>query len=190
MLDNGAFSHWTSGRTTDWPAYYEWVEPWLDFKTTWAVIPDEIGGDAASNDALLAQWPFGDRGAPVWHMHEPLSRLVRLCGGWRRVCIGSSAEYAQVGTERWHRRMAEAMNLLCGDGPPPAWLHMLRGLGLCGSAYPFASADSTNIARNHAGASSVGRAPTSPRLMADRIDARQCPARWRRTAEQMTLGFG
>lgn len=172
MLDNGAFSLWRSGKNTDWPGYYAWVEQWLDFRTTWAVIPDVIDGDAEANDALIEQWTHGDRGAPVWHMHEPISRLVRLSYEWPRVCIGSSGTYATVGDARWHERMTDAMNHLCGNGIPPCWLHMLRGMALSGSIYPFASVDSTDVARNH------NRPQNTARSMADRWDSIQCPARW------------
>jgi hypothetical protein len=181
MLDSGAFSAWTRGRTMDWDAYMNWAEPWLDYPTTWAVIPDVIGGTEDENDRLLVKWyarglSLAD-GAPVWHLHESLDRLKRLCQGYQRVCFGSSGEYAQLGSPSWHRRMHEAFDAICGNGPVPVWVHMLRGLDLAGSDYPFASADSTNIARNHAGTNS-GRAPRSPRAMADEIDARQCPGRW------------
>lgn len=79
MLDNGAFSFWRSGRKTDWLAFYDWADPWLDYWTTWAVIPDVIDGDEDANDALIAEWPFGTRGAPVWHLHESLWRGGRWC---------------------------------------------------------------------------------------------------------------
>ena len=149
MLDNGAFSLWRQGKATDWDGYYRWCAPWLDYPTTWAVIPDVIDGDEADNDALIRAWPFGARGAPVWHLHEPIDRLVRLAGEWSRVCVGSSGAYSSVGTAAWHRRMEGAMNALCGNGPVPVWLHMLRGMALAGGQYPFASVDSTDIARNH-----------------------------------------
>lgn len=126
MLDNGAFSLWTRARRAsatstvqDWTGFYAWAEPWLDFPTTWAVIPDVIDGDEAANDELVAAWPFGTRGAPVWHMHESVDRLLRLAERWPRVCVGSSGAYAEVGTPAWHRRMHEALDELCGNGPVP-----------------------------------------------------------------------
>lgn len=192
MLDNGAFTFWQqtiAGRRppmSDWTGYYRWVEPWLDFRTTWAIIPDAIDGGEEAYDALIAEWPHGDRGAPVWHMHEPIDRLLRLAASWPRVCIGSSGEYAIVGDPRWHRRMIEAMNRLCGTGAPPTWLHMLRGLALADGEYPFASADSTAIARNHAG-NLQGRAPKSPLEMARRIGGVNTPARWRHVELQEPL---
>jgi hypothetical protein len=189
MLDNGAFSFWRDAvagrreqRAPDWDGYYAWCEPYLDYHTTWAVIPDVIDGDEPANDALLGEWPYGTRGAPVWHLHESVDRLRRLAASWPRVCLGSSGAYADPGSPAWHQRMCVALNDLCGDGPPPTALHMLRGNGLCGGdyPYPFASADSTDIALNRA--ARRGQPPKDPRLMADRIDARQCPPRWRRVA--------
>ena len=148
-MDNGAFTAWTRGIQPNWKLYYAWVERWLDWHTTWTIIPDVIAGDAQDNDALIKQWPHGTRGAPVWHMHEHINRLLRLAEKWPRVCIGSSGAYREVGSDRWHGRMVEAMNALCGDGPPPVWLHMLRGMALSGSIYPFASVNSSDVARNH-----------------------------------------
>ncbi len=153
MLDNGAFSVWTKGQQPDWVGYYRWCRSWLDFPTTWAVIPDMIDGSEADNDQLLTQWfqTRLPRGAPVWHMHESLDRLKRLCHAYERVCLGSSGEYAAIGTDGWHRRMTEVMNALCGSGPVPVWLHGLRMMSMSGQHYPLASVDSTDIARNHAG---------------------------------------
>lgn len=187
MLDNGAFSLWRLGRAVDWPAYYAWCERWLQYRTTWAVIPDVIDGSSRQNDRLLDAWPFGDRGAPVWHLQEPIGRLLRLARDWPRVCIGSSGEYRSVASPGWHRRMAAAMDALCGDGPAPVWLHMLRGLRLAGSDYPFASADSTNVARNHAGCPTRGIARRSPDAMAAAIDRRQCAGRWHPSISRRTL---
>lgn len=177
MLDNGAFSYWRAGwryGVDDWMGFYLWVEPWLDHQTTWAVIPDVIGGSEEENDLLLAKWHQRrlPRGAPVWHMHESLERLKRLSVGYERVCIGSSGEYATVGTDKWHWRMIEAMNDLCGNGPPPCWLHMLRGMDVVDAGYPFASVDSTDIAQNH------NRAQNTVPQMVNRWDALQAPARW------------
>ena len=172
LLDNGAFSQWTTGTPTDWPGYYTWCEHWLRYPTTWAVIPDVIDGSADDNDALIRQWPHGRRGAPVWHMHEPIARLLTLADSWPRVCIGSSGAYATVGDDHWRRRMDDAMSALCGSGPVPVWLHMLRGMALSGSEYPFASVNSTDVARNH------NRPHNDALQMALRWDGRQCPAHW------------
>lgn len=178
MLDNGAFSFWRGGRELDWPGYYEWAGPWLDFQTTWAVIPDVIDGSEEDNDRLLVHW-FQARmrkGAPVWHLHESLERLRRLAHGYERICFGSSGSYRDVGTAGWHRRVSDAFDVIADCD---VWVHMLRGMSQSGGPYPFASVDSTDVAQNH-------HLPhKSPRLIADRWDGLQCPARWRSVGTQL-----
>jgi hypothetical protein len=187
-LDNGAFSAWRGGASvTDWATYYEWVAdlrrlPAFDF----AVIPDVIDGGEAENDALLAEWPHGAAGAPVWHLHESLGRLERLAADWPRVCLGSSGDFSDPGSPAWWRRMAEALAVICDpDGVPLVKLHGLRMLDPdIVRRIPFASADSTNLARNigidkawagrYPPATPEGRAV----VLADRIEAAQAPLRW------------
>jgi hypothetical protein len=186
MLDNGAYSVWQfsqagrlpplllSASKGDWSVYYDWCEPWLEYATTWAVIPDVIDGDEEANDRLLVNWFKRGlpKGAPVWHMHESIDRLKRLAHGYERVCIGSSGQYACVGHPDWHRRMQQAFNAIAPDRAPGAWIHMLRGMSLSGSEYPFASVDSTDVARNH------NRPQNDALEMALRWDGMQNPARW------------
>lgn len=178
MLDNGAFSFWRSGIQVDaewWRKYAEWVEPWLDYPTTWCVVPDVIDGDEEANDRLLVGWPrhLFKQSAPVWHMHESLDRLQYLCAAWDKVCVGSSGEYADPQSSRWAYRMDDAFNTLCPTGgKPPAWIHMLRAMSqACDGEWPFASADSTNTAQNH-------HRHDSPVRIAEKCDAKQAPARW------------
>ena len=149
MLDNGAFSVWKSQKATNWPKFYDWCDEWLHYPTTWAVIPDVIDAPSQEQDALLNEWPHGDRGAPVWHMDEPIYRLLRLCDEWPRVCIGSTAEYAAVLSPAWQRRMDEAFDEVSARHRRLPWLHMLRGMQLSLKHWPFASVDSTDIAQNH-----------------------------------------
>jgi hypothetical protein len=172
MLDNGAFSAWRQGKLTDWPSYYEWADRWLDYPTTWAVIPDVIDGTEEEQDRLLREWPFGHRGAPVWHMSEGIDRLLALCDGWPRVCIGSTSIYAEVLSSEWGRRMNEVWDALARHHRRVPWVHMLRGMACSGMHWPFASVDSTDIARNH------NRPQNTPAEMAGRWDGRQCPPRW------------
>ena len=183
MLDNGAFTFWKQGGTPDWDSWRAWAEPWLAYKTTWCVLPDVVDGGADANDRLLQKWGrfhWAMQGAPVWHLDEPLSRLRRLAHGWERICFGSSGQYAEVGSEAWHRRVTDAFNhIVNGDGSIDCWVHMLRGMSLAGDIYPFASVDSTDIARNH-------HVKRNARAMADRWDAMQCPARWTRV-DQLEL---
>jgi hypothetical protein len=178
MLDNGAFSKWKRGAETNWPAYYDWCDRWLDYPTTWAVIPDVIDAGTQEQDALIREWPHGQRGAPVWHMDEPIDRLLRLIDEWARVCVGSTDEYSAPLSPAWTRKMDEAWNAVARHHARTPWLHMLRGMQLSGMHWPFASVDSTDIAQNH-------HLPhRSPRKMADRWDAMQTPARWEIRPEQ------
>lgn len=183
LLDNGAFSYFTEAKKAaaegrkprkiaNWPDFYAWCDQWLDYPTTWAVIPDVIEAGSQEQDALIREWPHGQRGAPVWHMNEPIDRLVRLTENWARVCIGSTDEFWKVLSPAWRGRMDEAWNTLARRHQRMPHIHMLRGMQLSGMEWPFASVDSTDIAQNH-------HLPhQSARKMADRWDAAQCPAKW------------
>jgi hypothetical protein len=189
MIDNGAFSIWKRNREIQmypWDGYYAWVRPWLDYHTTWCVIPDVINGSEEENDRLILQWcskvgVMGFKAAPVWHLHESLDRLDYLIAGWPRVCFGSSGEYAQIGTTRWNNRLNTVFNRICkGRGTTPSWIHMLRGMSLAGSDYPFSSVDSTDVAQNH-------HIQGNPDLRAKKWDAQQCPALWNRQPVQVEI---
>jgi hypothetical protein len=202
-LDNGAFSAWRSGEPiTDWSQYYAWVSelchyPSFDF----AVIPDVIDGDESANDALIDEWLAQGFpvwvGAPVWHMHESLDRLRRLASQFPRICIGSSAEYAVIGSEIWEGRMVEAMDVLCDEsGRPICKIHGLRMLDWrVFTRFPFATADSTNIAQN-IGIDSAWRGTYTPAtkesramVMRERIESHQSPTFWVRGHAQIQLPF-
>jgi hypothetical protein len=162
-LDNGAFTAWKQGKEVDWNEYFKWAgayvrNPCVD----WAIIPDVIDsgkgaeGDEEANLKLIARWHEWFHtdgmsfGVPVWHMHESDTKLKYLSHAYKRIAIGSSAEFSKVGSEKWHERMTWAMRLICdANGQPKTKLHMLRGLDpAVFQMYPFASADSTNAARN------------------------------------------
>lgn len=193
-IDNGAFSAWKSGDpVTDWSKYYDWAVnckkiPSCDF----AVIPDVIDGDEKANDALLSEWPLPKWfGAPVWHMHESFDRLTRLSSDYHRVCIGSSGEYATVGSDKWWFRISHAMRVICDDdGRPCVKLHGLRMLNpSVFSKLPFSSADSTNIGRN-VGIDKKWKGTYTPptkearaRIMRDRIESTNSPATWEFTKD-------
>ena len=187
MLDNGAFSKWKAERKadngkvyTDWPAYYAWTDQWLDHPTTWAVIPDLIGGGDQEQDALIAEWPHGDRGAPVFHLfnHDEdmgryrAQRLLRLLDRWPRVCIGWAEPALPILSDEYRRAMDLIWNEVAKRHARTPWIHKLRGMQLSTAEYPFASVDSTDVAQNH------NRPQNTARGMADRWDAAQPPARW------------
>lgn len=181
MIDNGAFSVWKRGHEADWHAYYSFCDQWLDYPTTWAVIPDVIEGDEGDNSLLCRAWPFRERGAPVWHMHESWHRLLSLLHTYPRVCIGSSAQYADVMSDAWQRRMDAAWREIDGRFRRTPCVHMLRGMQLVGERWPFASLDSTDIARNH------NRPANCVIKMRSRWDAGQCPPRFADPGEQLEL---
>lgn len=180
MFDNGAYSAWRTGKKINWCDYYMFIEKNINIHTDFAVIPDIIDGTEEENDTILRQWPFSrDYAAPVWHLHESYKRLHSLAyEGYRRICFGSSGEFSKVGDYLWLKRVEDAFNMLCPNGgQPPIAIHMLRGLSLCGSCFPFHSADSTNIARNHNRYSTIYDIID----MVNRIDGANCPSCWNPT---------
>lgn len=172
MWDNGAFTFFRQGGELDVPRFYAWIEPRLA-QPHWGVVPDRIGGGVAEQREMVATWPFPRQlGAPVWHMGLPVDYLLALADKWPRICFGSSERYWQVGSADWESRCDEAFNALAKRHRHLPWVHMLRGLALAGDRWPFASADSVNVARN------FKDGDTCPERMARRIDAVQCPVQW------------
>jgi len=173
MGDNGAFSVHTRGVKSDWVKYQDWVEPWLR-QPNWAVIPDTIGGEVEDNIALAKAWRHPKEvSCMVWHLHEPLDHLARIADEYPRLAFGSSGLFWEPSSEAWRRRVDSAWNLLERSGRRP-WVHMLRAMKQASEGpWPFASADSTNVARNHAG--STNRARLSAERMAKDIDSKNPP---------------
>ena len=196
-IDNGALSSWKRGEPiNDWSEFYEWAAMCKRFPSCdFAVIPDVIDGKETDNDALLSEWPLPVWfGAPVWHMHESLERLNRLALNWPRVCIGSSGEFATIGTAEWWGKMAQAMRVVCDDdGQPRCKLHGLRMLNPeIFTRFPFASADSTNIGRN-IGIDQAWRGTYTPpskdaraQIMRSRIESQNAPIRWSFSVHEFT----
>ena len=193
-LDNGAWSAYASGMPFD-------IEGFCDFATVWAhhprcdwyCMPDVIGGDEHDNAKIRAEWfkmvdsRTWAKGVPIWHMHEPLSVLQSLMN-WPQptIAIGSSGEYATVGTADWWIRMHEAMTVLCDEsGVPWKRIHGLRMLDpTVFSHLPLSSADSTNVARN-CGIDKAWSGPYAPKtermralVMIDRIESHASAPRW------------
>lgn len=151
MFDNGAFSVHTRGETLDVKGYYDWLSDKLA-PPHWAVVPDAIKGGLEEQYALLATWPrhaLGyDNCAAVFHLHEPLEHLIFLCNAFPKVCLGSSAQYWNVGSPIWLRRMDEIFNLLAKQYRQMPWINGMRMMGQTDGGWPLASADSTNVAQN------------------------------------------
>lgn len=191
-LDNGAYSMWKIGKKPDWEKYSSWVNKWASHPGfDFAVIPDVIDGTEKENDELITWWHSSVRrytSCPVWHMHESLERLEQL--SWLhpwRVAIGSSGNYAQVGTAQWWLRIGEAMAVVTDkEGRPRCKLHGLRMLNpTIFSHIPLASADSTNVARNIGIDKAWERNPYCPMtqatkalILAERIESHASASYW------------
>jgi hypothetical protein len=213
LLDNGAYSYWTRNKGEQpfggwyndeyhyrgykssalYRQYVDWCEKWTAHRSTWCIIPDTIDAGAAGaeqNENLILCWPQSiiskAQAAPVWHVDEPVDRLLFLVTkGWPRICIGSAGRFANVGDDNWRRRMDHVFNRLCkGTGRVPVWLHMLRGMKLCRPewGYPFASVDSTDVARNF-----KDGFPINIKARAENWDKDQCKSSWNPRMEQMEM---
>jgi hypothetical protein len=195
ILDNGAYTIWKQGGQLDYAGYVAWVEKWHRHPGfQWAVIPDVIGGTAAENDAMLARWPAHLKGVPVYHMHEPLERLVRLASAYEIVALGGSDKYPTLKSKTWWTRMREMMRAVCDEeGRPHCRLHGLRMLDPeVFTVLPLASADSTNAARNNSQLNRFGMyTPPSAAQRADviasRIEGYNSAPLYREAGQQVSL---
>lgn len=180
MLDNGAFSVFTQGKQMDVPALYAWLDQHL-VHPHWAVVTDVIDGTVEQQRQSASGWPFPkELSAPVWHLGLDIDWLLELSDNWPRICLGSTSQYWEIGSPSWVRRMDEAFDELAKRRRHLPWIHGLRMLGQADGPWPLASADSTNVARNHK------RNRERPEIMASRIDAIQPARKWAGT-KQMEL---
>ena len=196
LLDSGAFSMWmhnlrNAGRLPPiaaddgyWAGYYRWAAPILrDVPQAVLVVPDVIGGTEDENRRLMMSIPPGipqDRCMGVWHLDEGIDTQLRwTCEAFGMVAFGSCGRFRSPGTTAWRQRVDQAMDAIeewCSDpaaGMARPRVHMLRGLGpmrFGGAA--FTSADSTNLARNHA---KRAPGPGGPRAMQRRLEALRYP---------------
>ena len=175
-VDNGAYSAWKSGKKFDLEGYAQFVERWCRHPGfDWCVMPDVIDGDENDNAVMRARWfdavdqTVWRRSIPVWHMHESLEVLAYFAKAHDRIALGSSGQFAHIGTPEWWNRMYDAMAIVCDDQRrPKCRLHGLRMLDpSIFSGLPLASADSTNVARN-AGMDSRWNGPYAPATPASR----------------------
>lgn len=155
MLDNGAYSHWRKGKgRIDVDKFEAWAKEILArCDNAIAVIPDVIGGTERENDDLINEcWLDWDRCMVVWHMHESIERLLRLCENFNYVAFGSTTE--APGTDAWHARMREAFAAIdrweaeCEGAYCRPRLHLMRAMAEA-HKYPFDSTDSTTVAMTH-----------------------------------------
>lgn len=161
-LDNGAFSYWTNGKEFDLEGFAAWVTKWYRHPSfTFFCLPDVIDGDENANQIMRARFfncvdrDVYKKGWPVYHLHEPdfvLEQMVRQveCQVYGGICIGSSGEVSNPGTDKWWKRISEIMPIVTDElGRPKVKLHGLRQLSnTIRSHIPYSSCDSTNVARN------------------------------------------
>lgn len=187
--DNSAYTKWRAGQAVkNWIPFRGWIDEWsMHPAFDWFLIPDVIDGDERDNDHLVFEFREVNHGVPVWHLHESITRIQRLMDmGFTRIAIGSSGEYATIKTPRWWNRMGEAMKVFCDShGRPRVKLHGLRMLDPdVFTVFPFASADSTNVARNVGldtrwkGTYAPPNKTTRGIVLANRIEAYQSAAVW------------
>jgi hypothetical protein len=199
MVDNSAFTFWSTGEKPDWIKYVQWCKtfarhPRFDF----AIIPDVIDGSEEDNNQLIRIWDRNCHagivvaGAPVWHLHESIGRLVMLAKRWPRICMGSSGGY-EPGVGHWWGRMDEAFEAICEDGYPITKVHGLRMLRKdIIERYPFASCDSTNAVQNGTREAMKNGVDSSWGRMtiARRIEAAQSPSKFVKAEKQLELFAG
>lgn len=172
MLDNGAFTTWNKvkkGKIKNidwdkhWKSFYKWVDFHID-NIDYFFIPDVIDGSEEENDELIKKFfkkyrydcasnkpKQIDKAIPIWHVNESNERLKRLCYEFDYIAFGSAGDYGNLGTEKWYKKMNEAMRIVCDEfGNPKVKIHMLRCLNPdIFLNFPFYSGDSTTLAQNH-----------------------------------------
>ena len=195
-LDSGAYSFWKRGATIDWELYRSWVftlyqHPGYQF----ALLPDRIGGSEDENDELLDKYPLPS-GVPVFHQGESMTRLQRLVEKYPAVAIGSTEPH--IPSDSFDSWMIDCMKLLCDEeGKAKVKIHGLRMLNSkIFTMYPFASADSTNVAQNcnnptmWTGSYQPVTTAIRGAVLIDRIEAHQSPSFWQEPKIQQMDLFG
>lgn len=203
ILDNSAFSYWKQGHG-EYPCYeqyVDWVRPLLAHeKVDFCFIPDHIAGSPRQNDAYLSRWPadLAGRGVPVYHMHQPVSRLVALAQQYEHVGLGGGQGYEVLKSGRWWTRIHEMMQAVTDDaGRPLCHLHGLRMLDpKVFTQLPLSSGDSTNVARNSGQVKRFEKTEARTRgeraiLIADRIESYGAAGTYgpKSGGAQLQLGF-
>lgn len=210
VFDNGAYSAWRSGKPiTDWRPYYEWCRDWIRHPgLDWLAMPDVIGGTELENDLAIAdfinwkgwqgspleirRWHISDRCVPVWHMHESIDRLRRLCTGWSRVAFGSSGDFEDVGSVLWTERIHEAFEAICVDSQPVSRIHGMRMMDpAVFHRFPFSSVDSTNVGQNASREAERHKVSTelAREIIAGRIECHNSSQLYKPADKQRSLTF-
>jgi hypothetical protein len=166
VLDNGAFSHWRSGKgQINRFKFWEWAnEIQARCPQAIAVIPDVIEGDEESNleeltwalrgafgKGPLAQFP--ERTMSIWHMDESQDYLALQMKLMNFIGIGSCAEFDVQRNKSGYLEVMETVRqtraIIAAQTGNTSWVHAMRGLGVYKEMAWVDSADSCNVARNH-----------------------------------------
>lgn len=187
VLDSGTFSTWRAGGgKINFEAYTSFCfDLYRHPRFRWALMPDIIEGSVTENDDLIAGWPREIPGVPVFHLHEPLTRLDYLVSHYPIVALGSSGQWRTPGTKDWWERMHLVMAVGCDRmGRPRAKFHGLRMLNTkIFTRLPLSYADSANVAINTGSLKRFGSydppsASVRASMIADRIESCQSVAIW------------
>jgi hypothetical protein len=177
VLDNGAFTTWKRGHRYDPAEYYAWVDEWRAHPGfDWALR-------RPADQLAFLRRSICCPGLASLGIAGPSGALAR---SYSRLAFGANGRYATIQSDLWWMRMAEAMEVICTDGRPRVKLHGLRMLDPeVFTHFPFASADSTNVARNIGLDKRWPEASYQPAthaargmVIADRIEATNSAARW------------
>lgn len=138
VLDSGAFTAHSSGKTVDLVAFGDWaLEQKRDPMVTEVFTLDVIGGDwRESLRNTEALWKRGIEAIPVFHVGEPTDVLKQLCRDYPKVALGGAVGY--------RKRMEWAA--ICFR---QVWPKKLHGLGFGETALwklPFHTIDNSSWA--------------------------------------------
>lgn len=105
ILDSGAFTAWTKGRTIDLDAYCDFLRT-HQTQIQAALALDVIGGSEAENLANLDHMRQADLGVevvPVFHLQDPGPGLLQayLERGCRRIALGGTVKQKPETICRW-----------------------------------------------------------------------------------------
>lgn len=192
VFDTSAYTIWKRGGEFDYPKYLKWVEEWCQHPSfDWAIIPDviPISDDEsfiAQNDHYLSLFPeeLKRYGVPVYHMNEPIERLVDLANEWHRVALGSSGEFSYPNSNKWWDRINQIMPKITNEeGKPICKLHGLRMMNPAVVKHiPFSSVDSATAGRNANNKDNKIYRPISAEqraeVIANRLEATNSPNVW------------
>ena len=148
MVDSGAFTAHTVGKSIDLKEYVEFVNQHHQSITT-AVVLDVIGdwrGTARNHERMLETVTADVDVLPVWHSTSPIDELHRLCRTYPYIGIGGVVSMAKT-VNKFMQHMIRAHKVAREYGT------RLHGLGVTGNTammrLPWGTVDSTAWRSGH-----------------------------------------